>query len=250
MSILRVSVVAEFTVPGSGPETTIVRTRLESCDTETQRVKSAETIAPSAIGPGMSLRSDDGVRTVYLELPPGPARIEGSAKVRHRKPIHTSRRIPAIGWEQCAAMVRAVRSNGRTGDATTVSVPQALFIASAAMPSPGAPIDDDARDLAFSTLSPGQPLILGVAEVARRIADRNLDSVAATHKMLAAMRAVGLAAAYVMGASPERGIHSWANVYIPGYSWFPIDPLTAQPVEDGAVTLVWGRDAGDSLPVR
>ncbi len=68
--------------------------------------------------------------------------------------------------------------------------------------------------------------------------------------MIAAMRAIGLAATYVVGVSPDRGLQCWAAVCIPGFSWFPIDPLTARPVNESAVAIAWGCDAADAPLIR
>ncbi|HHW83084.1 MAG TPA: transglutaminase domain-containing protein, partial [Actinomycetales bacterium] len=149
-----------------------------------------------------------------------------------------------------AALIRAVRSTGRTGDGTPVTPGEALFMASTSVPSALVPIDDDARDLAFSTLAPGQPLIVGIAEVASKVAARGLDAAAATHTMIGAMRAVGIAASYTVGVVPEHGIRPWASICIPGFAWFPIDPVRARPVDPGAVVLATGRDASDTPLIR
>nr|NLD41082.1 transglutaminase family protein [Actinomycetales bacterium] len=245
MSIVHVTVSAELDLPAAAT----IRTQFIPCDYENQRVVSRSTQAPSAVGT-RDLEGPDGTRVSYLELPAGRSRIDSAASVRLTKPAYASRRIPTLTWDQGAALIRAIRSTGRTGDGTPVSAEEALYIATTSVPSTLVRIDDDARDLAFSTLSPGQPLILGIAEVAARVARLGLSAVDATHTMIGAMRAVGLAASYLVGVVPDRGIHTWAAVCIPGFSWFPIDPQTARPPDEGAVVLARGRDAADAPLVR
>lgn len=247
--IISLTVNAQFTVPDSGAPVT-VRTQLEPCDNAVQEVRSASTSSPRAVAPPTRLRAPDGTRTALLELAPGPATVQATATVALLSPLHLTQRIPATSWEQCAAHIHGIRSSGRTADGAGLSVPEALFIAAASMPSPGATPDDDTRDLAFSTFLPGQPLITGIAEVAAQIAARGLDPVAATHRMIGAMRALGLAAGYAIGIGPDEALTSWASIYIPGFGWFEIDVNRVTPIPAGAVILVWGRDRLDVPLVR
>lgn len=253
--IVKVSVTAEFVLPqpvasNGGMIGIPTRLQLEPCDSPRQRVLSSGVRSSTAVAAPLSIVSPDGTRTTMLELAPGEARVEANASVRLGKPAHARRRVPPTSWEQCAATVRGIRSSGRTGDETTLSVSEALFIAAASMPSPAAPVDDDARDLSFSTFSPGQPLIMGIAEIAAKIAARKLSPEDSSHRMIAAMRALGLAASFVRGVSPATGLHTWAEIYIPGFGWFPIDAAASSTIDDGSVALVWGRDALDVPLVR
>ena len=245
--ILTVRVTAELEVPESQFPVP-VRTGLEPADTSSQRVLTVETKSATALIPATQLLASDGKRTALLQLAPGPAVIEAVAEVELDRPAR--KRNTPIPWEQSAGIIRAIRSTGRTGDGTPVPVQEALVIAATAMPSPGAPIDDSVRDLAFSNVSPGEPLIVGIAQIAAQIAKADLPPETAAHRLIGAMRSLGLAAAYATGVSPGRGLRTWVSIYIPGHSWFEIDPCTATPIEDDVVTLQWGRDGHDVPFVR
>ncbi|MDO5495461.1 MAG: transglutaminase family protein [bacterium] len=245
MSTVRLTITAELTLASP----TMVRTQLHAIEGATQHVEGT-TLTATPPAATLSSRLAEGALATYLHLPAGTSRIQAESVVTLSKPAYLSRRFPSLTWDQAAALIRAVRATGRTGDDTHVTPGEALYMAATSVPSPLVSIDDDARDLAFSTLAPGQPLIVGVAEVAAKIAARGLDAADSTHAFLGAMRAVGIASAYVLGVVPGRGIHPFAAVCIPGFTWFPIDPQASRPVADGTVVLAWGRDAADTPLLR
>jgi transglutaminase-like putative cysteine protease len=85
------------------------------------------------------------------------------------------------------------------------------------------------------------------------------------HLLLGVVRARGLPARYVSGylvpngngtrSSQEQVIggqatHAWAEVYIPGAGWMPLDPTLGTPVSLRHVRVAYGRDYGDVAPVR
>jgi transglutaminase-like putative cysteine protease len=82
------------------------------------------------------------------------------------------------------------------------------------------------------------------------------------HLAVASCRMVGLAARYVSGyietvAPPGQeklvgadASHAWCSVWTPGAGWIDFDPTNGHlPVNDH-VTVAWGRDYADVIPVR
>jgi len=130
---------------------------------------------------------------------------------------------------------------------------------------PGRPIVDAARALClhihdsfefdphFSNVS--TPLI-DVLEARRGVCQDF------AHVTLGCLRSVGLAARYVSGyieTAPPPGqerlvgadaSHAWVSVWTPKAGWVDFDPTNGHlPVNDH-VTVAWGRDYGDVIPVR
>ncbi|TVQ06831.1 MAG: transglutaminase family protein [Leptolyngbya sp. DLM2.Bin27] len=70
-----------------------------------------------------------------------------------------------------------------------------------------------------------------------------------------ACRAVGLAARFVSGyeagdpAIPERDLHAWAEVYVPGGGWRGFDPTHGLAVSDGHIALVASPFPNQTLPI-
>ncbi len=82
------------------------------------------------------------------------------------------------------------------------------------------------------------------------------------HLLLGALRAVGLGARYVSGyleTVPPAGqprlvgadaSHAWVGVFVPGFGWVDLDPTNGLVQPDRHVTVGWGRDYTDVVPVR
>jgi transglutaminase-like putative cysteine protease len=80
--------------------------------------------------------------------------------------------------------------------------------------------------------------------------------------MLACLRAHGLAARYVSGylltdAPPGQsrlmGVdasHAWVSAYAPGYGWVELDPTNNQLADVRYITLAYGTDFADVVPLR
>ena len=71
-----------------------------------------------------------------------------------------------------------------------------------------------------------------------------------------ACRAVGLAARFVSGyrrgdpGRPDRHLHAWPEVYIPGGGWRGWDPVEALAVGETHVALAAGPAQADTMPVE
>ena len=142
------------------------------------------------------------------------------------------------------------------------------------------------RELATWTLAcfpPGAPLLVGVRALMNRLHGELTFDPKATdvstpvmevfanrrgvcqdfaHLMLSCLRSIGLAARYVSGylltrppPGRERLIgadasHAWVSVYCPDYGWVDADPTNAMFPGLTHVTLGWGRDYDDVIPLR
>lgn len=82
------------------------------------------------------------------------------------------------------------------------------------------------------------------------------------HLMLAALRSKGIACRYVSGyleTDPPAGqpklmgadaSHAWVSVFVPGTGWIDFDPTNGLLPSDRHVTLAWGRDYADVVPLK
>lgn len=82
------------------------------------------------------------------------------------------------------------------------------------------------------------------------------------HLMLTILRAYGIPARYVSGyleTAPPIGqpklmgsdvSHAWVSVFIPGTGWVDFDPTNDLLPSDRHVTLAWGRDYSDIVPLK
>ena len=82
------------------------------------------------------------------------------------------------------------------------------------------------------------------------------------HLTVGALRSVGLAARYVSGyleTVPPPGqprlvgadaSHAWASVWTPRAGWVDLDPTNGHLPAEHHVTVAWGRDYADVIPVR
>ena len=140
-----------------------------------------------------------------------------------------------------------------------------------------------ARDYAAPSFAPGRGLLDGVSNLCHRIFEEfEFDpSFSETttpvsevlehrrgvcqdfaHLALACLRSLRLPARYVSGyieTIPAPGLpkligadasHAWASVYLPGAGWVDLDPTNDQMPVGRHVTVAWGRDYSDVVPVR
>jgi transglutaminase-like putative cysteine protease len=82
------------------------------------------------------------------------------------------------------------------------------------------------------------------------------------HLMLAALRGHGLAARYVSGyllTDPPAGqprlmgvdaSHAWVAAWSPHHGWVEFDPTNDQLADQRYITLAWGADFADVVPLR
>ncbi len=78
-----------------------------------------------------------------------------------------------------------------------------------------------------------------------------------SHLMIGMLRSLGLAARYVSGYlrsgdtyQGAEASHAWVSVLVPGTGWIDIDPTNDVRPGTGHLTLAWGRDYGDVVPVK
>jgi transglutaminase-like putative cysteine protease len=154
-----------------------------------------------------------------------------------------------------------------------------------AFESPFVPALAALRDYAVASFAPRRPLLPAARELMARIhADFTYDGNATevhtplaqvladrrgvcqdfAHLMIGALRALGLPARYVSGyllTQPPPGqarllgadaSHAWTGLWCPPLGWIDFDPTNDVLPGDGAthVTLAWGRDYGDVMPLR
>ena len=82
------------------------------------------------------------------------------------------------------------------------------------------------------------------------------------HLMLACLRSKGIASRYVSGyleTDPPAGqpklmgadaSHAWVSVFVPGTGWIDFDPTNGLLPSHRHVTLAWGRDYADVVPLK
>ena len=150
-------------------------------------------------------------------------------------------------------------------------------------PSPLVPSLESARRYAAESLRPGRPWLEAVTSLMRAIhRDFEFQSGVTTsstsvvevlqqrrgvcqdfaHVMLAALRSHGLAARYVSGyllTDPPPGqprlmgadaSHAWVAAFHPAFGWMEFDPTNDQAADSRYVTLAWGGDFADVVPLR
>ena len=145
------------------------------------------------------------------------------------------------------------------------------------------PLSEGARMYALESLKPGRDWLEALTELMQRIhADFEFDPGATTvstsvdevlhqrrgvcqdfaHLMLACLRGHGLPARYVSGyllTDPPEGqprlmgvdaSHAWVAAYSPECGWVEFDPTNDQLADRRYITLAWGADFADVVPLR
>ena len=147
--------------------------------------------------------------------------------------------------------------------------------------SPLVPLVAGLADYAAPSFPRGRPVLAGAEDLMQRIhRDVAYDPRATTvstgiaqvlaerrgvcqdfaHLAVGCLRALGLAARYVSGYLDSRAgsgarriggqaSHAWLGVYVPEAGWVDLDPTNDRRVDEGYVTLAWGRDYGDVAPL-
>jgi transglutaminase-like putative cysteine protease len=222
---------------------------------------------------------DDGFgnRVVHIGLH-GPhrglrVRMQCDVEVGERPVLRSGASAEAIAmtWEQVRDSIRADPGQDR------------LMPARLCQPSPLVPVLDGARRYAAESLRPGRPWMEAVTALMHAIhRDFEFHSGVTTsstsvlevlqqrrgvcqdfaHVMLACLRSHGLAARYVSGyllTDPPPGqprligvdaSHAWVAAWHPARGWVEFDPTNDQRADGRYVTLAWGADFADVVPLR
>ncbi len=150
-------------------------------------------------------------------------------------------------------------------------------------PTPLVPFTDAARRYASDALAPDRDWFEAVSGLMNAIhEDFEFDAKATTvstsvdevlqhrrgvcqdfaHLMLACLRGHGLPARYVSGyllTDPPAGqprmlgvdaSHAWVAAYSPAHGWVEFDPTNDQLADERYITLAWGADFADVVPLR
>jgi transglutaminase-like putative cysteine protease len=158
-----------------------------------------------------------------------------------------------------------------------------LIPASMSEPTPLVPLSEAARQYAHPSFGRGRPWFDAVSELMRRIHDdfefepgattvsTSVDEVLHqkrgvcqdfAHLMLACLRGFSLPARYVSGyllTDPPPGAarlmgvdasHAWVAAYSPQHGWVEFDPTNNQLADQRYITLAWGADFADVVPLR
>ncbi len=158
-----------------------------------------------------------------------------------------------------------------------------LVPASMSEPTPLVPLSESARQYAAASFARGRPWLEALTELMQRIhADFEFEPGATTvatsvdevlyqrrgvcqdfaHLMLACLRGHGLPARYVSGyllTDPPPGMerlmgadasHAWVAAYSPQHGWVEFDPTNNQLADQRYITLTWGADFADVVPLR
>jgi transglutaminase-like putative cysteine protease len=145
------------------------------------------------------------------------------------------------------------------------------------------PLSDAARDYAAPSFTPGRDWFEAVEDLMHRIhrdfefepgattVSTSVDEVIAkrhgvcqdfAHLLLACLRSHGLPARYVSGyllTEPPPGMprlmgvdasHAWVAAYSPPHGWVEFDPTNDQLADERYITLGWGADFADVVPLR
>jgi transglutaminase-like putative cysteine protease len=185
---------------------------------------------------------------------------------------------PSLAWE-------AVRQAVRTPAATPGHAEPRIDLEAASMSEPTAllPLSEDARLYALPSLARGRDWFEAVHDLMLRIhAEFEFEPGATTvstsveevlhqrrgvcqdfaHLMLAALRGHGLPARYVSGyllTDPPPGearlmgvdaSHAWVAAFSPLHGWVEFDPTNGQLADQRYITLAWGADFADVVPLR
>ena len=177
----------------------------------------------------------------------------------------------ALPWEAVRESVR--RDPAQDGlAAARLSEPSALV-----------PWSEAARAYAAPSFAAGRDWLQAVTHLRQRIhADFEFDAEATTvttqvdevlelrggvcqdfaHVMLACLRGQGLPARYVSGylrTDPPPGrrrllgadaSHAWVAAYSPKHGWVELDPTNDTRADQRYITLAWGADFADVVPLR
>jgi transglutaminase-like putative cysteine protease len=198
--------------------------------------------------------------------------LQGGVQMQSQSQSQTRMLAPApLAWE---AVREAIRAEPQQDD---------LIPASMSEPTPLVPLSEGARHYASKSFGRGRPWLDAVTELMLRIHDdfefepgattvsTSVDEVLYqkrgvcqdfAHLMLACLRGHGLPARYVSGyllTDPPPGMprlmgvdasHAWVAAYSPQHGWVEFDPTNNQLADQRYITLTWGADFADVVPLR
>ena len=229
----------------------MLRVRMECLVEVTERPRIDVPIAPPA------------QQQMQLQGAPGGAQAQSQGQVFAAP--------PPLAWE---TVREAIRREPQQDD---------LVPASMSEPTPLVPLSESARQYACPSFARGRPWLDAVTELMHRIhADFEFQPGATTvstsvdevlcqrsgvcqdfaHLMLACLRGQGLPARYVSGyllTEPPPGMarlmgvdasHAWVAAYSPHHGWVEFDPTNDQLADQRYITLTWGADFADVVPLR
>lgn len=180
---------------------------------------------------------------------------------------------PAEPWESVRQAVRLPAAGS----------PVDIEVARMAERTPLLPLSDAALAYARPSFLAGRDWLEAVTDLMRRIhAEFEFDAGATTvstsvdevlrerrgvcqdfaHLMLACLRGLGLPARYVSGyllTDPPPGqprlmgvdaSHAWVAAHSPQHGWVEFDPTNDQLADQRYITLAWGADFADVVPLR
>ena len=203
-----------------------------------------------------------------------PGQAQAQAQTMSATAMAQSQSVGAaapLSWE---AVREAIRRDPAQDD---------LIPASMSEPTPLVPLSEGARHYASKSFGRGRPWLDAVTELTHRIHnDFEFEPGATTvstsvdevlyqrsgvcqdfaHLMLACLRGHGLPARYVSGyllTDPPPGMqrlmgadasHAWVAAYSPQHGWVEFDPTNDQLADQRYITLTWGADFADVVPLR
>ena len=197
-----------------------------------------------------------------------------SITVKHRIEVTPSEPIrvqESPGWEAVRDALRTDRS------------PALLEACQFTFDSSFVPRNAELAAYAEPSFAPGRPLLEAALDLTARIhKDFRYDAKATTlstplhevlehrrgvcqdfaHLQIGCLRSIGLAARYVSGylqtrapAGRERLVgadasHAWVAAYTPVHGWVEFDPTNDHRADQRYITLAWGTDFADVVPLR
>jgi transglutaminase-like putative cysteine protease len=199
-----------------------------------------------------------------------------AAPAQLRQLTDESSQVPSV--DRTAVAWEVVRDSVRREPQLDDLVP-----ASMCEPTPLVPLSEGARLYAAASFGRGRDWLDAVTDLMHRIhADFEFEPGATTvstsvdevlyqkrgvcqdfaHLMLACLRGIGLPARYVSGyllTDPPPGMarlmgadasHAWIAAYSPQHGWVELDPTNDQLADPRYITLTWGADFADVVPLR
>jgi transglutaminase-like putative cysteine protease len=230
----------------------------------------AVTAAALLIDPEPDVRWDsedaDGNQVVFfsLERPHHYLTVTATSEVRLApRPMPLA---AALAWEDAVSAVRATVGRDRTLTLDTPLVRRSPALFGYATPSfpPGRRLHDAVADLSeriFSefTYLPGTTTVSTPAEDV--LAHRRGVCQDFAHLMVGCLRSLGLAARYVSGYLESGAVdggaeligaaasHAWVAVRLGDGTWLDLDPTNNLVDPQHHITVAWGRDYGDVVPL-